>query len=185
MWKCGKTSYDTIWHPSSFISNRWRVRKLLRKSGSVRTMWSRYLGCCSYNTLEQPIQHRVVDQSFKQNQRISGVIRYGLGSDQLPVLQPGPLLARDWQGEDVPEVEDNVIEKEESYDSRKESELPPTRWTIWPAKPSTFDSGDKREFKWPSTHLYDSRTGSDIVLFNDIHGVGLPVPIFDFRHWSS
>ena len=43
------------------------------------------------------------------------------------VLQPGPLLARDWQGEDVPEVEDNVIEKEESYDSRKESELPPTR----------------------------------------------------------
>jgi len=90
-------------------------------------MWSRYLGCCSYNTLEQPIQHRVVDQSFKQNQRISGVIRYGLGSDQLPVLQPGPLLARDWQGEDVPEVEDNVIEKEESYDSRKESELPPTR----------------------------------------------------------
>ena len=35
--------------------------------------------------------------------------------------------ARDWQGEDVPEVEDNVIEKEEFYDSRKESELPPTR----------------------------------------------------------
>ena len=35
--------------------------------------------------------------------------------------------ARDCQGEDVPEVEDNVIEKEESYDSRKGSELPPTR----------------------------------------------------------
>lgn len=35
--------------------------------------------------------------------------------------------ARDWQGEEVLEVEDNVIGKEGSYDSRKESKLPPTR----------------------------------------------------------
>mgnify|MGYP001234215897 CR=1 FL=1 len=35
--------------------------------------------------------------------------------------------ARDWQGEEVLEVKDNVIDKEGSCDSRKESELPPTR----------------------------------------------------------
>ena len=55
--------------------------------------------------------------------------------------------ARDWQGEDVAEVEDDVIEKEESYDSRKESELPPIRSTLCPAKPRTLDSGGKRKFK--------------------------------------
>ena len=35
--------------------------------------------------------------------------------------------AQDWQGEEVLVGEDNVIGKEGSYDSRKESELPPPR----------------------------------------------------------
>ena len=69
------------------------MRKLLKKlfcqNHVEQASWLLFL---QYTSLEQPIQHRVVDQSFKQNQRISGVIRYGLGSDQLPALHPGPFL---------------------------------------------------------------------------------------------